>query len=781
MAPNYESVLGRYLHDNNDAALARRVASELVFLDPGFMKRIAKGPQSEEMSSLALEMVTRSENQIVKLQRDIEVGDVALVCKLNEYIHDWPLPKLFPLFKAALKSDELVYKDLTAELIEKQGEHLKTMSFLNLLDADGPARPDSPSVRLCIEFNQPLLLLRIFPSLDPSQLDSEDRVKTTAWLKTYKPRQPQSHSLLCISKLSTILSVPIPIKLVAQHADQSLPPKIFVERNAAGLEMLSKNNIRCQCVTVSIDPDVEIINMGLFSTPWEVVNIATEAAETGEFFGLFLVRGLKKQFIFPYKIFESFLFVPSEFSLQLNKDIFSIAIQRPCQRNTPSWSRTFLSENKLDSIEPNNTRGCGNVCDVYDKDGQQFFKGLPILFKGDQCPGTSLCTEKGMAICNVVEGSLAERLEIMAHSFHHGVEAVRMQLSETLTWDIAGAIGVGTASPREPKVVNLSRRNVYFQRSSHSFVVRPYTSDPIRVDSERGFYTIHVGGDVYLTYALLHTKTKHGEEESQIAVTHVLRAPLYDNGFHVRYEITIKSIAFIVEGTPIFFFFDDAKSRGFEKKVPETIVKDVLKRKSAILGELALFAIDENSIAVFSIDSYDDPETLLAAAKRRGGEAGDETSSFFNLLRRHREHEAGKAKLATMQAAAAEREEREAAEAAAAARERALLVKAERAGRAGRSVPVSRAAKKEAARQKKKNVAEKEESLAALRFHEGKKERQQAFEEKQMCEHEAAMRRKAEAAEKKEAERRMRNALPALEEEFAPPVHDDISLWTKRE
>ena len=142
MAPNYESVLGRYLHDNNDAALARRVASELVFLDPGFMKRIAKGPQSEEMSSLALEMVTRSENQIVKLQRDIEVGDVALVCKLNEYIHDWPLPKLFPLFKAALKSDELVYKDLTAELIEKQGEHLKTISFLNLLDADGPARPD---------------------------------------------------------------------------------------------------------------------------------------------------------------------------------------------------------------------------------------------------------------------------------------------------------------------------------------------------------------------------------------------------------------------------------------------------------------------------------------------------------------------------------------------------------------------------------------------------------------------------------------------------------------
>ncbi len=93
-------------------------------------------------------------------------------------------------------------------------------------------------------------------------------------------------------------------------------------------------------------------------------------------------------------------------------------------------------------------------------------------------------------------------------------------------------------------------------------------------------------------------------------------------------------------------------------------------------------------------------------------------------------------------------------------------------------MPVSRAAKKEAARQKKKTVAEREETLDALRFREGKQDRQKAFEEKQMCEHEAAVRRKAEAAEKKEAERRMRKALPALEEEFAPPVHDEIKLWT---
>ena len=771
MAPN--SIVGKFVNDNNEEYLSTRVAQNLATFSRGLAKKIVSSGNAEDAAE-ALFTVTRSEIEVRKLADDIAACDVTFAHRVGSYTAEWPIPKLHTLFNAAVKSDEFAYKDITCELVKKNGEELKSLVFLNALESDVPT--DSPSIQLCFEADMPILFqsLRIFPLLNLKKL-----ANTRAWLKTLEPTAvPQTHSLLCISKLSSIFSVPQPVKLVAQHADIAFPPKIFVERNEAGIKLLSANGIACECVQTSLEQGVEVINMGIFAEPWEITYFAAEAASSGQFYALFMYRGLDKKFVFPFEMFESFIYVPEKFHFDLGHHQKTITIPRPTYKETPGWSRSFIVKNGLDNPGPH-AKGCGNLADVVIDDDQAYFQGRPIIFGAERCSGTEFWSEPVLGtVCSVVEGSMAERLHTMVRSFRKEINVVCLELSETQKWPIVGAIEVGTGSPsRKPTYVNLTERTAVFRMSCLSFAIGMQYSDPIQVDAECGVYSIHVGGDVYATYALVHIKTKRGDE-THLALTHVLRAPLCDTGIRVLCD-TSKSFSLTIKGTLISFFFDDAKARGFKKKVPKTIVKDVLKRKSAILDELALFAIDETSIAVFSLDSYDDPETLLAAAKRRGGEAGDETSSFFNLLLRHREREAGKTKLAAMQTAAAEREEREAAEAAAAARERALLVKAERAGRAGRSVPVSRAAKKEAARTKKHATKEREETLATLRFREEKEERQRAFEEKQRREHEAAARRKAEAAEKKEAERRMRKALPALEEEFAPPVAtNDLKSWT---
>ena len=123
--------------------------------------------------------------------------------------------------------------------------------------------------------------------------------------------------------------------------------------------------------------------------------------------------------------------------------------------------------------------------------------------------------------------------------------------------------------------------------------------------------------------------------------------------------------------------------------------------------------------------------------------------------------------------AAVAREEAEMREMSDTKQRRAIAIDEERIRRHAQVYASSKATAKAITSSKKKKKAPSNST-----YHETKSMRQQAFEVKQQREHQEKIERQVRDRNARAKRREIRNALPGLECEYAPPVRDGIGTWT---